>query len=109
MACDFARQAAARAFSRRNPGTETYSIVGLHCCKFLRSSLFILDFTFLGYGCCDRLSSLARVVTTLAFVVLRHLVLWRLGLRAASIQTGLAHDFPSSWKVGLGVVIGYHR
>ena len=80
MACDFVRQAATRAFSCRNPGTETYSIIALRCHKFLRSSLFFLYFTFLGFGCCDRLSLLARIVATLAFVVFGQLVRWWLGL-----------------------------
>ena len=88
MACDFARQAAARAFSCRNPGTETYSIVGSRCCESLRSLLFILGFTFLGFGCCDQLSLLARIVATLAFVVLGYLVLRRLGL--LGLQSKLA-------------------
>ena len=80
MACGFARQAAARAFTRRNPGTETFSIIGLLCYKLLRSSLFTLDFTFLGFGCCDWSSSLTCVVATLAFIVLGCLVHRQLGL-----------------------------
>ena len=31
------------------------------------------------------------------------------GASGPSTQTGFAHEFPSSWKVGLGVVIGDHR
>ena len=42
--------------------------------------MFILGFIFLGFGYCDQSSSLARVVATLAFVVLGRLVRWQLGL-----------------------------
>ena len=31
------------------------------------------------------------------------------GASGPSTQTGVSHEFPSSWKVGLGVVIGDHR
>ena len=31
------------------------------------------------------------------------------GASGPSTQTGFSHEFPSSWKVGLGVVIGDHR
>ena len=31
------------------------------------------------------------------------------GASGPSTQTGFAHEFPSSWEVGLGVVIGDHR
>ena len=31
------------------------------------------------------------------------------GASGSSTQTGFAHEFPSSWKVGIGVVIGDHR
>ena len=31
------------------------------------------------------------------------------GASGPSTQTGFAHEFPSSWKLGQGVVIGDHR
>ena len=101
MACDFARQAAARVLSRRDPGTETYSIIGTAgTYKSPRSSLFILGFTFLGFGCCNWLSSLARVVATLAFVVLGCLVLWWLGLLGLQSKLASLVTFPGLGRLG---------
>ena len=100
MACDFAHPTTSRAFSRRNPGTENYSIVGLRCCKSLRSSLFFLDYTFLGFGCCDRLSLCARVVATSDFIVLGGLMLQRLGFPGLQPSLALFMNFLVLGRLG---------